>query len=234
MVADPNSPSGYTATQTLTPQLQSLLNSNIGVSQGASNAAQNLVNNQGGALGQGVDLSYGANANRIAQLEQQTLDPMWQRNQNNFDQKMANRGVMPGSAAYDNAARDFGTQKNDAYNNMFLGAYNTANNAATQQYNTNLNGLNALQSGGQVQTPVQSMGLTSTPQTSVQPVDYTGIANQTNNMAQQQYQNQMNQYGSSMGGLFGLGGSIAGSLLGPAGSAAGNYLGNKVGNYLNG
>jgi hypothetical protein len=233
--ADASSPSGYRATQSYSQPIQDLLNSNIGVSQGASNTAQNLLQNQGGALGQGVDLSYGANASRIADLERQTLDPMWQRNQNAFDQSMANRGVMPGSAAYDNSYRDFNTSRNDAYNNMFLNAYNTANNAAAQQYNTNLNGLNALQSGGQIAAPVSSMGLTSTPQESIQSPDYSGTLSNTfksmNDMQQQQYQNQLQQNNATLGGLFGLGGAIAGGVAGgPLGSSIGSGLG-RVASY---
>ena len=222
---DPNSPSGYSANQTLSAPLQNILNSSEQLSQGAVDTGNNLLANQGGALGQGVDLSYGADANRIAQLEQQTLDPQWQRNQNNFDQTMANRGVMPGSAAYDNASRDFNTSRSDAYNNMFLGAYNTANNAATQQYNTNLNGMNALRSGGQVAAPVSSMGFTSTPQSQVQAPDITGAYQSSMNNQQNAYNNQLQQNNATMGGLFGLGGSILGAAGGPLGSAASFGLG---------
>jgi hypothetical protein len=231
--ADPNSPSGYTAVQSYSQPVQDVLNQNISNAQGSANAAGNLLNSQGGALGQGVDLSYGADAQRIAQIEQQTLDPMWARNQNIFDQSMADKGVMPGSAAYNNAYTDYQNSKNNAYNNMFLNAYQTANNAAVSQYDTNLNGLNSLENGGSITNPA-SIGLTSTPQETIQAPNLTGTYQDMMGNQQQQYNNQLNQYGATMGGLFGLGGSVAGSLLGPAGSAAGNYLGSQVGNYLSG
>jgi hypothetical protein len=228
--ADPNSPSGYTAVQSYSQPVQDVLNQNISNAQGSANAAGNLLNSQGGALGQGVDLSYGADANRIAQIEQQTLDPMWARNQNTFDQSMADKGVMPGSAAYNNAYTDYQNSKNNAYNNMFLNAYQTANNAAVNQYDTNLNGLNSLENGGSITNPA-SIGLTSTPQETVQAPDLTGTYQSMMGNQQQQYQNQMNQYGATMGGLFGLGGSIAGGVFGgPAGSAIGNGLG-QVASY---
>lgn len=212
---DPNSPNGYRAVQSYTPELQNILSSNEKFSQGMSNTGNDLLANQGSALGKGVDLSYGANADRIAQLEQKTLDPMWQRRQNDFDQQMANRGVMPGSAAYDNAYRDFNTSKSDAYNNMFLNAYDKANNAAVSQFNTNLGGLNSLQNGSQVQAPVSSLGLTSTPQESIQPVDYGSLYGTMYGQQQQQYQNQLNQQNAALGGLFGLGGALGyGALTG--------------------
>jgi hypothetical protein len=223
--ADPNSPSGYTAVQSYTQPVQDVLNQNISNAQGSANAAGNLLNSQGGALGQGVDLSYGADAQRIAQIEQQTLDPMWARNQNTFDQSMADEGVMPGSAAYNNAYTDYQNSKNNAYNNMFLNAYQTANNAAVSQYDTNLNGLNSLENGGAITSPA-SLGLTSTPQETIQAPNLTGTYQDMMSNQQQQYNNQLNQYGSTMGGLFGLGGSVLGGVAGgPLGSAIGSGLG---------
>ena len=210
---DANSPNGYRAVQSYTPELQNILNSNVKFSQGMSNTGNDLLANQGGALGKGVDLSYGANAERLADLQRKTLDPMFARKQNDFDQQMANRGVMPGSAAYDNAYRDFNTSKNDAYNSMFLNAYNTANNAAVNQFNTNLGGLNSLQNGSQVQAPVASLGLTSTPQESVQAPDIMGAYQSDIGRQQNAYNNQMQQNSAMMGGLFGLGGTLGYGLL---------------------
>lgn len=43
------------------------------------------------------------------------LDPQWQQNQASFDQQMVNRGIAPGSAAYDQAKQDFDRSRNDAY-----------------------------------------------------------------------------------------------------------------------
>lgn len=199
--ADPNSPGGYSATQTLTPELQSLLDSNTRMSQGSSDLGNQLLANAGSAMSQPLDLSYGANAQRLAALQQKTLDPQWERNQNTFDQTMANRGVVPGSAAYDNASRDYNTNKSDAYNGMFLKAYDTANNAATQQYNSPFNALASLRSGSQVAQPVQSMGFTTTPQESIQAPNYMGAV-------QSQYQQQNANNNAAMGGLFGLGGTL--------------------------
>lgn len=51
--------------------------------------------------------------------DQQTrqLDPQWQQAQQQFDQSMVNRGLAPGSAAYDSALADFNRSREDAYSN---------------------------------------------------------------------------------------------------------------------
>lgn len=43
------------------------------------------------------------------------LDPQWQQQQAAFDQQMVNKGIAPGSAAYDQAKSAFDQSKNDAY-----------------------------------------------------------------------------------------------------------------------
>lgn len=220
-----------------------------------------------------LDLGFDANARRLADLNKSTLDPYWKQQENNFDQKMANRGVMAGSEQYDNNYRDFHTAKSNAYNQADMNAYNTVatnakdqfnsnnaannqnnmntvseftnNNAVTnqnnqnimQQYQAALTGLGfnnnvqqqyqnngyqnlnaylqayqapfntyaALNSGGQVNQPVQSIGLTQTPQETIQAPDYMGMA--SNN-----YNTQMSHSNAMMSGLFGLGGSLMGMM----------------------
>jgi hypothetical protein len=43
------------------------------------------------------------------------LDPQWQQQQATFDQQMVNRGIAPGSQAYEQARGEFDRSKNDAY-----------------------------------------------------------------------------------------------------------------------
>jgi phage gpG-like protein len=43
------------------------------------------------------------------------LDPQWQQQQATFDQQMVNKGIAPGSAAYDQAKTAFDQSKDDAY-----------------------------------------------------------------------------------------------------------------------
>lgn len=204
---DPNSPSGYRATQSFSPEIQKLLNSNISTSQGASDAANALLGNVSGAMAKPLDLSWGATEANIDALNKNTLDPQWTQAQNDFEQQMANQGLNPGSVAYQNANRNFMDAKNRAYNNMYLQGHQIATNDITNQYNSPFNALASLRGASQIAQPVQSMGLTSTPQESIQPVDYMGAQNSYR-------QNQMADRQATMGGMFGLGGTLLGGLGG--------------------
>lgn len=205
--ADPNSPSGYSASQTYSPQVQNLLNSNIGNSQAASNTAGALLQNGQQVLSNPVDTSWNGTASRISDINKSFLDPVWNQRQNDFEQTMANRGLVPGSQAYTNAARDFGMQRDNSYNNMGLGAYTAGVNANLQQQASALNAMNALRNGSQIAQPVnQGTNFTTTPQESIQPVNYS-------QMAMQNYQNQQGQNNATMGGLFGLGGTIGSAAM---------------------
>ena len=198
--SDPNSPSGYSANQTLSPEQQQLYDANMGVSQGTAGTANDLLKNAGSAMSTPLDLSYGANAQRISDLQRKTLDPMWTEKQNTFDQTMANRGLVPGSAAYDSASRDFGNERSNAYDRMFLDSYNTTNQAAQNQYNSPFAALSSLRTGSQPSSG-SPMGFTTTPQESIQAPNYMGAA-------QSAYQANSANGNAAMGGLFGMGGSL--------------------------
>lgn len=202
--SDPNSPSGYRATQTVTPEIQKVLDANIALSGDTTDASRQLLSNARGQMTTPLDLSYGATAGRIADLQRKTLDPMWQQRQNTFDQTMADRGLVPGSQAYTNAARDFGMMRDNNYNNMFLDSWDKANNAAIQQYQSPFNALASLKGGTQI-TNAPELGLTQTPQETIQAPDFMGM--QSSN-----YSTKAGMYNSTMGGLFGLGGHLMGAL----------------------
>ena len=84
--ADPNAPGGYRAVQSFSAPLQGILNTNEGNTQNISNDVGTFLNNNAQGMTTPLDLSYGANAQRIAQINSQTLDPQWQHNQTQFDQ----------------------------------------------------------------------------------------------------------------------------------------------------
>jgi hypothetical protein len=193
----------FTATTTLSPELKSLVNSNISNSQGMSNLQGTLLNNASSTLSNPLDLSWGATQANLDKLNRNTLDPQWQQQEDQLQQKLYNQGVMPGSQAYDTAMRNFGQQRSDAYNNMYLQGHQQAVSDLEAQYNSPLNALTALQSGSQVSQP--GIGQTAaTAQTGIQPANYAGLV-------QQDYQNQLGASNAAMGGLFGLGGSLLGS-----------------------
>lgn len=83
--------------------------------------------------------------------------------------------------------------------------------------NQPINEITALLSGSQVQTP--QFGIAQSAM--IPTTDYAGIRQQGFNNQQANYQQQMNQYGQMMGGLFGLGSAgITGGMFGGGGPAA--------------
>jgi hypothetical protein len=162
-------------------------------------------------LSQNVDLGPSATASYLDKLNTQTLDPQFAQAQTALNQQLQNQGLTPGSEGWKYAQTQFGLNKANTYNNMYLQGQNTAVQDILAQYNEPLNALNALQSGSQVSQP--GIGQTAqTPQEQIQPAPYA-------QMVQSNYQDQTSQYNAQvaanaqeMGGLFGLGGSVIGGL----------------------
>lgn len=130
------------------------------------------------------------------------LDPQWQQREGMEYQRLANQGLSPGGEAYDNAMRNFGNQRNDAYQQANLAAIQTMPQTyqlASAAYNQPLNTFNALRTGAQVQNP-QFQGTGSG-------TNYLGAAQSLGQAGQQQYGTEVGQYNAMMNGLFGLGGA---------------------------
>lgn len=201
----------YLANTSLSDVGQRLFDTENNTKLGVGDVASKLLHsNQGALSGNPLDLSYGATEAKLNELNRHTLDPQWQERTNQQEQQLYDRGVRPGSEAYDNSMRNFNSAKNNAYDQMYLGGHNTAVNDITQQYNSPLSTLSTLMSGSQPGQPA----FQSTPQAGMQGVDLAGLI--THN-----YDNQNSNYQGAMGGLFGLGSAA----LGAAGSAARGGMG---------
>jgi len=177
---DGRNPGQATATTTLSPEMQALVDSNIKNAQGSSGLEGTLH-----------------------ELNKHTLDPQWDDAWAQKEQELYNRGVTPGSQAYDAAFRDFNNAKSQAYNQMYLQGHNTATGDIQAEYNSPLNALASLRSGSQVSQPGVG-ALAPTAQAGVQPVNYAGLESEA-------YKNQLAQSNAAMGGMFGLGGSALGA-----------------------
>lgn len=150
-----------------------------------------------------ADQSYGMQTAR--------LDPEWQAREGQFAQQMANQGISAGGEAYNNASRQFGQQRNDAYNQARLSSIGTMPQTfqlSSAQRNQPLNELNALRTGSQVTNP----SFTPVPQ------QQTTAGPNMLGAAQAQYGADMQAYNADqagsnamMGGLFSLGGSALGA-----------------------
>jgi hypothetical protein len=202
-----------TATTTLSPGMQRLFNTSLRNSQTAANTQGALGKNVQQMLSKNVDLGPSATSGYLDSLNRYTMDPQWAQAQTQLNQQLANQGLTPGSEGWKYAQTQFGLNKSNAYNNMYLQGQNTAVQDILAQYNTPLNTLNALKTGSQVQQP--SIGqLAPTAQAQIQPANYAGYALDAANLANQQYQAQLQSSNSMMGGLFGLGGQALGALPG--------------------
>lgn len=159
-----------------------------------------------GSVGDVADASYQAQTAR--------LDPQWDQRKGQFDQQMANQGITAGGEAYDNASRDFGQQRNDAYTQARLASLSTMPQTyqlAQALRSQPLNELNALRTGSQVQNPT----FNSVPQQQATPgANYLGAAQMGYGAQNDAYNSQVGANNAMMGGLFSLGGSILGGPFG--------------------
>ena len=112
-----------------------------------------------------------------------------------------------GSAAYDNAMRQFQQGQNDQDNQLLLSGRSQALQQLTAERNQPINEITALMSGSQVSSPVT--GQANVPQTNVAGTDVAGMI--MNNYNQQVGQANVNAQNKSqtMGGLFAGAATIA-------------------------
>jgi hypothetical protein len=167
--------------------------------------------------GRPFELGNEQTESRLMQLGRARLDPLFAERRAALETRLANQGVNIGSEAWENAMRDFGTQENDAYNNLLLTGRGQAaseglaernaqlatraqfGNEQLAERNQPLNEMIGLLSGTQVQQPT----FQQTPQPGVAGVDYAGLVNN-------RYQAQAGNYQAMMGGLFGMGSAALG------------------------
>ena len=138
---DSTSPSGYRQDVSLDPNITRATNSLLPRVADQYSQPMDLSGVQ-----QVADQSYGAQTAR--------LDPQWDQREQQMQQQLSNQGIGLGSEAYSNAQRDFGQQRNDAYQQARLASIATMPQTyelAERQYVQPLNTLNALRTGTQMQ-----------------------------------------------------------------------------------
>lgn len=189
----------YQATQTLSPDQQNILDSSERLTQNLTNLGVSQSERLGGLLSTPFDISNEATESRLMELGRKRLDPALQQRRTSTEQDLYNRGVRPGTEAYDRAMNTVNQGENDAYNELLLGGRSQAVQEALMQRTQPINEILALASGGQVQNP----NFVNTPGSQISPPDYQGAVNQ-------KYQSELAQYQSGMSGLFGLGSAAIG------------------------
>lgn len=190
---NPDGTPKYQATTALNSQTQGLLDS-------GQQDAQKLLTQ----IGQGTNTGTLSQQtqDQLDQLASQRLDPALQKQQASLEQSLANKGIKPGTEAYNNAQTLNSQSANDARNQLILSGYTTANQAALNQANLPYNQLASLM--GNQQTG--NIGAANTPNSGVAPTDTAGIA-------QTAYQNQLAQSNGTNNAIGNIAGTIGGWLF---------------------
>lgn len=156
----------YTATQTLSPEQQKIMQQQAGLNSGLLGTAQQGLDYAGNLLAKpGIDMSQlpstGFDPGQSYQDAMMArLSPQLQRENQSFQQEMANKGIGEGTAAYNQAKTQLAQNQNDRLNQATVQGLNaglTANQQAFNQAGYNqmqpINVINALRTGSQVASP---------------------------------------------------------------------------------
>lgn len=188
----------YQQTTTLSPSGQALQKTNETTQQNLASLAQEQSGRLSGLLSQPLDWS--AQQTYLNDLTAGALDKSWDRQSEQNEQSLINRGIRPGSTAYQQQIGDFRTDRSNAYNAANASNFTTALQSQLAVRQQPINEILALSGQSQLQAPqfgqVNSPGIAGT--------DTAGI---TNNAYQQQMQG-YNAGQSTLGGLFSAGASL--------------------------
>lgn len=200
-VTDPNSPSGYRAVQSLSPEEEALLRQGQELQGQYGEAAQGALGRVTDTMGTPFDMSA-ARATELTDIQRTLMDPQWNAREEALKTSLMNRGIREGDEQWANIMRDFSSGRDDAYNRMYLSGYDTANKAALTERNIPMSDLASLGVGA-FPGQDQSMGFASTPTPGVAPTDVTGSVYNSHKI-------ESDRANAGMGGLFGLGSSVLG------------------------
>lgn len=198
----------FTATQTYSPGEQGIYNTGVQTRQNVANIGAS----QSAKIGTLLDTPFSvdsATSDKIQGLQNEFLDPQWQRQQDALQTQLINKGVRPGSQQYTTAMSDFSNQRQKAYDQSYLDSYNTGQQAALTQRNQPINEISALLSNSQVSQP----NYTNTPQTGVAPTDVIGAEQQALNQQNVGFQANVANQQALTSGLFGLGKTALGGWM---------------------
>ena len=208
---------GWSATQTLAPQQQALLDQQNKTSLGLSGLADRGLGYVDNALSHNITAGdLPANQVNPGQTGQDALmarfQPQMDQSRNALNAQMANQGIMQGSEAYNNAQRTQSQSENDLRSQAALNGISVGQNAQNQQFqlksqiqNQPLNMLNAVRTGSQVSAP---SFVNSPQQQTTAGADMMGAAQGQNTYNMGLYNSQVASNNSS-NGLFGTLGSAA-------------------------
>lgn len=200
----------YQAVQSLSAAGQNIKNQQNQFDTMSNQTAIDQLGRIQGKLSSPFQLGNEASEARLYELGSKRLDPRFAREDQNLEQSLMDRGIRPGSDAYNTMRTQFTEGKNDAYNQLLLTGRQQANSELIQERQQPINEMTALMNGQQLATPQY----VNAPQAQVAGVDLAGLINSN-------YQAKAAGQQAMMGGLFGLGSAAIGAV----GSAAKGKMG---------
>jgi hypothetical protein len=188
----------FTATTSLSPEMQRIYS---GVTGAAGNLTDNLDTSPMGDFSQYRDQAMDALMGR--------MEPQFERDRQRMETQLANQGIGIGSRAYSSSQDDMSRGVNDARLGAVLASGDEQARAMQMdaaRRSQPINEIAALLNNAQVATPQFSVNRPS----AIPTTDVGGLINNEYGQRQQNYQSQMANWNSTMGGLFGIGAAFAG------------------------
>lgn len=212
----PNGTPLYTATTSLSPAEQGLLNTYQNTQQTAGTQAGNLLS--GASYGSQSPTAAIGNltsglVGQAAQQEANYLQPFFQPQTQQLDTQLRNQGITPNSPAYQQAMNNLAQGQGQTYTGYLASTEPQLFNQATQEYAMPAELAGSLAQLGAPTTPNSSF--VNTPSLSIQPADLTTATSNYNTAEQNAYQSQLQQNQAMMSGLFGIGTTALGVGLAP-------------------
>lgn len=216
----PNGVPIYTATTSLSPAQQSILDA-LNQTKGSAATQANKVISGANYGDQNPAETVGNMTSGITKdiLNKETsyLDPFFTQQSDRLDTQLRNQGLRPGTPAYDVALNNLRQSQNQSVTGFLAQAEPQAYSQAVSQYGLPISTTAALEGVSGVTNP----SFSPTPALNVQPPNYIGASANSAQIAQENYKNQMAQYSNMMSGMFGIPTALLGGWAGsPAGGAA--------------
>lgn len=198
-----------TATTNLSPDEQNIYNLGQTTRSNIGQIGVDQSSRIGKLLGTPVNLSNDATEARLMELGHKRLDPVLAQRRSSTETDLINRGITPGTEAYDRAMRGVTQGENDAYSQLLLTGHGQGVQEALTERNQPINEITALQSGSQVSqpnfvnAPQSNVAATNLGGTNLGPIDYSGMVNSN-------YLAGVSQNNAMLGGLAGIAGTALG------------------------
>lgn len=190
----------YEQNTSLSDGMKGIFDSNIAMTQGMGDMGNAQLGQLQTTYGTPFNLEEGLGKQQF-DMQKQLLDPVWDRNTSQAENRLVQKGFNVGSEGYTRGMGDAADAKSRAYIQAMLGSRGQAMNEAVAQRQMPMNEFNAMRTGTQVGMPQQSpFANVSQANTDIAGITQAGYQNQlAAAKAEQEQQNAM------LSGLFGLG-----------------------------